>query len=294
MAKIINKQLLGVDIKRLDIVAVNIARKIQPGQFVMVVVEEGDVRLPIFALDADATKGTISLVFKEDSPTKKRLGALQIGESLYAVLGPLGKPFPIKKTGTVICVGYEEGIGAILPFCRLLKRTENKIIGAFGASTKRKMILESQIRINCHRLYISTDDGSYEYGGSIAEQVKEVVDKERVRLLIVAAPLAQEEEICQITVKRRISTFVLLRPYSIDGMGIDDLDTVWVGGERKFISIHGPLFNGHELDFATVRKIEKTQKEKAEWKREGYQKSPLGNVSGIFPKLFAGFPKKKP
>ncbi|MFA5259958.1 MAG: sulfide/dihydroorotate dehydrogenase-like FAD/NAD-binding protein [Candidatus Omnitrophota bacterium] len=253
MFTIINRQLLGKDIKRLDIVAETVAAKALPGQFVIVMPEKNAGWLPLTIVESDPVRGTISLVFQERGPATRRLGGLSIQESVYAVMGPLGKAATIRTAGTVVCAASGVSIASILPICRALKRCENKVIGLIGAESRNSLLLETQMRLACHKLMITTEDGTYERKGTVAELLKETLDQERVRLVYVIGPAAMMEEACRMTRPKKIETFIQANTIMHCGSGICGSCRLDVDSKPVLSCVDGPEFNGHEVDFETLK-----------------------------------------
>ena len=253
MFTIINRQLLAKDIKRLDIVAETIAAKALPGQFVIVMPEKNGGWLPLTVVESDPVRGTISLVFQERGPATRQLGALSIQESVYSVMGPLGKPAAIKTAGTVVCAALGVSIASILPICRALKRCENKVIGLIGAETKDSLLLETQMRLACHKLMITTEDGTYERKGTVVELLKETLDQERVKLVYVIGPADMMEAVCRMTRTKKIETLVQANTVMYCGSGICGSCRLDVDSKPALSCVEGPEFNGHEVDFDKLK-----------------------------------------
>ncbi|HQO58046.1 MAG TPA: sulfide/dihydroorotate dehydrogenase-like FAD/NAD-binding protein [Candidatus Omnitrophota bacterium] len=253
MFTIINRQLLAKDMKRLDIVAETVAAKALPGQFVIVMPEKNAGWLPLTIVENDPLRGTVSLVFQERGPATRRLGSLSIQESVYAVMGPLGKPATIKTAGTVVCAASGVSIASILPVCRALKRCENKVIGLIGAENKNSVLLETQMRLACHKLMITTEDGTYERKGTVLELLKEILDEERVKLVYVIGPAAMMEEACRMTRGKKIETFIQANTIMHCGSGICGSCRLDVDSKPVLSCVDGPEFNGHEVDFEKLK-----------------------------------------
>ncbi|VAX35196.1 NADH-dependent reduced ferredoxin:NADP+ oxidoreductase subunit A [hydrothermal vent metagenome] len=251
--KVLNKQILSEHIKRLDILAPEVAGCVEPGQFVSVCPEEGDERIPLSVIDADTAKGTIALIFQEVGYTTRKLGGISIGEAVFSILGPLGIPAKIDKGKAVICVATGMGVAKVLPICRAFKKQGNKTIGIVGASKKRTLMLEPQMRLACDKVFITTEDGSYERKGLATDVLKEIVEKynDQERELIVCAIGSAEmmEEVCRFTKEHKIKTRVHLNPVMVDCMGMCGSCRVKVGGKIVLACVDGPEFNGHKVDF---------------------------------------------
>ena len=252
MFKILNKQILATNIKRLDIFAPPIARKVQAGQFVRVAPEEGDETIPLTVVDWDASRGTISLIIQEVGPTTLKLGTLAIQDSIFSVLGPLGIPAKIDKLipsgnnpetvsvlgsdrrksenqGTVVCIATGIGTAQMLPIARAFKRAGNRVIGIIGARTKKTLMLESQFRICCNSIFITTDDGSYERQGYVTDALSQLMKKQEINLAYAIGSAEMMRAVSELSGTRQIPTHVQLNPTMVDCMGMCGSCRVKVG-----------------------------------------------------------------
>ncbi len=250
MYKITNKQIIAQGFKRIEVEASLIAKKIQPGQFVMVMPEKNSEQVPLTVAEADPVRGRITFIVEEIGLSTQQLGNLQIGSPIFSIIGPLGTPIEVKKFGTVVCLGYGQGIVQALSMCRALKKAENKVIGIIGAKTRKSLILESQMRLVCHKLFVVTDDGSHEMKGSITDALKQLLKIEDIHRAYVFAAHNSLPAILQITKEKKIKTFVALYPVMIDGLGICGSSRVRIGGSEVLACIDGPVFDGHAVDFS--------------------------------------------
>jgi len=272
MFEIISKQILAEDIKRVDVFAPHIAKRVKPGQFVKVCPEEGDENIPLTVVDWDKQKETISLIFQEIGETTGKLGSLPINESIYSILGPLGVPSKVEKRGVVICVATGIGTAQILPICRAYGKEGNKIIGIIGAKTKRALMLEPQMRLACNRIQITTNDGSYERKGLATDILKEEIqkyeaDKKDMRSLLVYAIGSGDmmQAVCDFTKKKNLKTLVQLSPVMVDCIGMCGSCRVKVDDKIVLACTDGPEFDGHKVDFDEFIKRSNAQKELDEW-----------------------------
>lgn len=254
MFSIINRQLLEKNIKRLDISAKSIAQKVQPGQFVVIIPREKGEWIPLTVVESDERRGIITVIFKEIGQTTRRLGALQIGKSLFSVIGPLGKPAAVrKKIGTVICVAMEEGIASMLSICRALKRSGNKVIGVIGAVTQGALMLEPQMRVTCNKIFVSTEDGSYERKGNVTGNIKEILAYQKADLVYAIGPVDMMQVVCRLTKEKKIPTLIQVNSIISCGTGRCGSCRTKVGSKILSSCQHGPEFNGHEVDFEQLR-----------------------------------------
>ena len=249
MFKLINKQIIASNIKRLDIVAPMVVKKFQPGQFVMLGLTPESEKIPLAIADVDAYKDSIALIIKEQGSITQALGQLAIHDSVYSILGPLGTPATVKKVGTVMFVAVGIGIAQILPVCRAYRHIGNKTLGLIGGRNRREIILESQMRIACQKLYLTTEDGSFERRGTPATILRDLVTKEKVDMVYAAGPTEFLHGIAEITRAQSVKTFVQVNPVMLDGTGICGSCRVNVGGKLRLACVEGPEFDAHQIDF---------------------------------------------
>ena len=254
MAKIVHKQVLAQDIKRLDVAAAAIAAKVLPGQFVMVTPAAGMHNIPMTVVDADERRGVISVIVHEVGVSTRALGNLSIGESLHKIVGPLGNPSAIDKYGTVACVATGIGAAQILPLCRALKKKGNKVIGIVGAKSKKVLMLESQMRVVCDEIFITTNDGSYERRGLATGMLKELLVKYNINRVYAIGSVEMMEAAAAMTKAKDIPLRVTLSPYMTNGLGTCGSCRVKVDGGFKLACVEGPEFDGHQVYFVDLNK----------------------------------------
>ncbi len=292
MYEILNKQILAEDVKRLDVSAPNIAKKIQPGQFVSVSPEEGDEHIPLSIVDTDPQKGVISLIFQEVGLTTGKLGTLPINESIFSILGPLGVPSKIDKKGVVVCVATGVGSAQILPICRAYRKAGNKVIGIIGAKTKRSLLLEAQMRLSCNKLLIATNDGTYERRGLATDILKEIVAQQKINFVYAIGSVDMMQAVCVFTKEKKIKTRVYLNPVMVDCMGMCGSCRVKVGGKILLACIEGPEFDGHKVDFQYFNIRMKAFEELDRWDNQKGLSSPKKSESGILTRFLSGILRK--
>lgn len=291
MFKITNKQILAENVKRIDIIAPNIARKIQPGQFVSVCPEEDDEQIPMTVTSRDPIKGQIALTFPEIGQTTKKLGALPINETLFSVLGPLGRPANIQKEGVVICIATGIGTAQILPICQAYKEKNNKIIGIIGAKTKTTLMLEAQMRIVCDKILIATEDGSYERKGLATDLLEQVLDQSEIHCVYAIGSVAMMRKVCALTKARSLKTLVKLNPIMTDCMGMCGSCRVKVDGKELLACIDGPEFDGHKVDYDDLALRMNAYEESKEWGNQPLKRNPDPNESRTLTRFLSGIPK---
>jgi ferredoxin--NADP+ reductase len=287
MFKITNKQLLNLNIKRVDIAAPAIVKKFLPGQFVMVTPTKDSHPVPLTIVDTDEKKGTISLIVHEVGFATRKLGGLSINEEIHLIQGPLGVPAQIDKVGLVVCVATGIGAAQILPICRALKKAGNKVVGIVGAKTKRAMMLEAQMRIVCDEIYITTNDGSYERRGLATEILKKLLDKLGVSRVYAIGSAEMMQAAAAMTREKNIPLFVTLSPLMLCANGICGSCRVKVGGQMRLACTDGPHFNGHEIDFEYLSVRMDAFEETDEWGNLKQPSSQKNEESKTFPKFLS-------
>lgn len=261
MFKIIYKEELSKDVTKIAIEAAQIAKKARAGQFVSLVINEQGERIPLTLADWDEKKGTITLIFQKVGFTTNKLGALNIGDSIEHILGPLGHPTQADKSGTVICVGGGVGVAEVYPVSRAFKEAGNRVLGIIGARTKELLILEDEMRSVCDELFITTDDGSYGRKGFVIDPLKELLDTVEKStnsnypdLAYCIGPVRMMKAVSDLTRNYNIKTIVSVNPIMVDATGMCGACRCTVGGKTVFGCVDGPDFDGHQLDFEELEK----------------------------------------
>lgn len=250
MYRIIKKESLASSIKRIIVEAPFVSSNAKAGQFVMVMVDENGERIPLTLADTDKSKGLITLIFQEVGFSTKKLAALNEGDAIFGILGPLGKPTYLEKFGTVICIGGGVGIAEIYPVSRAFKEAGNSVIGIIGARLKGFLILEEEMRKICNELFVTTDDGSYGRKGFVTDVLKELLDKNTQNIIVYAiGPVPMMAKVAEVTRPYKVKTIVSLNPIMVDATGMCGSCRVTVAGQTKFGCVDGPEFDAHEVDF---------------------------------------------
>ena len=250
MFPIKRKTQLSEDVFDFDIEAPRIARKRQAGQFVIVRVAEGCERIPLTIAGADEEKGTIRLVVQRVGTSTHKLCALNEGDALRDVVGPLGRPTHIEHWGHCVCVGGGVGIAPILPITQAAKEAGNRLTAILGARNKSLLFMIDEMSALCDRTIITTDDGTAGKKGLVTDRLRELIDAgEEINMVIAIGPTIMMKFVAQLTKEFNIPTLVSLNPIMIDGTGMCGGCRVNVGGEVKFVCVDGPEFDGHLVDF---------------------------------------------
>jgi len=262
MFNIVQKQLIAQDIKRIDISAPEIAAKTSAGQFVMLTPSAQNHAVPLTIVDVDERKGVISLIVHEVGKATRALGGISIGQSVAGIVGPLGRPAMIGQYGLVICVATGIGAAQILPVCRALKKKGNKVIGVIGAKSKKVLMLESQMRVVCDEIFITTNDGSYERKGLATQVLRELLDKYKVHAVYAIGSVEMMRDASAMAAAKGIPVRVTLSPYMVNGLGICGSCRVRVGGGLRLACVEGPEFDGTAVDFEDAVKRDQAMKER--------------------------------
>jgi ferredoxin--NADP+ reductase len=232
-----------------EISAPQIAKKAKPGQFVILKANEKGERIPLTMAETDPKKGLITIIYQIVGKTTALFKSLQVGDKFQDVIGPLGKPTHLEKVGTVVCVGGGTGVAVMHPITRGLKEIGNNVIAIIGARTKDLLILEDKMAAASHKLHVCTDDGSYGHHGFVTDVLKDVLEKEDVKLVVGIGPVPMMKFVCKVTEPFKVKTMVSLNSIMVDGTGMCGCCRVSVGGKTQFACVDGPEFDGHDVDF---------------------------------------------
>lgn len=249
MAKIISKRFFSENVAELVLEAPLIARSRRAGHFVMVRVDEHSERMPLTIADADIERGTITLVVQRMGVSSSKLVALEPGDEVANLVGPLGKATTIKQFGTVVCACGGVGAAPMLPIARALKQAGNRVITVLAARTAELIILREQLAAVSDEMIIMTDDGSLGQKGLVTMGVEQVVQREKVDKCITIGPAIMMKFVALTTKKYDIPTEASLNTIMVDGTGMCGACRVTVGGKTKFVCVDGPEFDAHAVDF---------------------------------------------
>lgn len=250
MAQIVSRQELAPNVTKYVVEAPRIARKRKAGQFVLIRVSEEGERIPLTIADADAERGTITLVVQKVGKTTAELALRQAGDSILDVVGPLGTPTHIENRGTAVCVGGGIGIAPLHPIAQALKEAGNHVITVLGARHRNLLIMKEEMARASDELLICTDDGSEGRKGFVSNLLQELIDERReIGLVVTIGPAIMMKVVCDVTRPHGIRTLVSLNSVMVDGTGMCGGCRVEVGGESKFCCVDGPEFDGHLVNF---------------------------------------------
>lgn len=249
MSLIIKKTEFSSVVTEFVVDAPMIAKSALAGHFVIVRADEKGERIPLTIAASDKAKGTITLVIQRIGVSTQKLCALNEGDFIHDVAGPLGKPTHIENFGTVVCACGGVGAAPMLPIATALKAAGNRVITILAARTKELIILEEQFKEISDSVLIYTDDGSYGCKGLVTNGIEEVAMSEKVDKCVAVGPAVMMKFACLTTKKYEIPTEVSLNTIMVDGTGMCGACRITVGGETKFVCVDGPEFDGHKVDF---------------------------------------------
>ncbi|MEW5736186.1 MAG: sulfide/dihydroorotate dehydrogenase-like FAD/NAD-binding protein [Thermodesulfobacteriota bacterium] len=250
MYTILNRRELAMGTVVENVVAAPlIAKKAKPGQFVILRVNETGERIPLTMADTDPEKGTITLIYQVVGKSTALMKSLAVGDGFQDIAGPLGKPTHIEKVGTVVCIGGGTGVAVLHPITRAFKEAGNRVIAICGSRTKDLLILEDAMAAASHECTLCTDDGTCGFHGFGTDVLKDLMEKERIDLVVGIGPVPMMKFVCEVTRKKHIKTLVSLNAIMLDGTGMCGCCRVTVGGKTQFACVDGPEFDGHQVNF---------------------------------------------
>lgn len=249
MNKIIKKVQYSGKVFRFDVEAPLIAKSRKAGNFVIIRVDNNSERMPLTIADADIEKGTITLVVQKVGLSSTKLCALNEGDEIHDVVGPLGNPTHIENFGTVICAGGGVGVAPMLPIIKALKAAGNRVLSVIAGRNKDLVIMEDEVRASSDELIIMTDDGSYGEKGVVTVGIEKFINQEHIDKVFAIGPPIMMKFCCLLTQKYNLSTDVSLNTIMVDGTGMCGACRLTIGGKTKFVCIDGPEFDGALVDW---------------------------------------------
>jgi len=248
MHKVVSKARLSPNVTRLDVVAKRIAEIRKPGQFV-IAQRGGDAeRIPLTIADADPQAGTIALVIQAVGKSTRDLVALEPGEALANIAGPLGHPTEMIESGRALCIGGGVGTAVVHPIAQGLQRRGVAVVSIIGGRSKEWVIFEEELwRLG--EVVVCTDDGSYGRKGFVTDAAKDLLDQGGIGIVYAVGPVPMMRAVVNLTKPLGVRTIVSLNPVMVDGTGMCGGCRVDVGGQTKFACVDGPEFDGHTVDF---------------------------------------------
>ena len=249
MNTIISKRFFSENVAELVVEAPLIARSRKAGHFVIVRVDKRGERMPLTISDADVEKGTITLVVQRIGVSSSKLCALEAGDQVADLVGPLGKATDIRMFGTVVCACGGVGAAPMLPIAKALKAAGNRVITVLAARTAELIILKEQLEAVSDEVIVMTDDGSMGQKGLVTTGVEQVINREQVDKCVTIGPAIMMKFVALTTKKYNVPTEASLNTIMVDGTGMCGACRVTVAGKTKFVCVDGPEFDAHAVDF---------------------------------------------
>ena len=272
MFKIVRKEKLNESVSLIEVYAPYVAKKAEPGQFVILRIDEFGERIPFTIADYDREKGTITIIFQIVGMTTEKLDELKQGDNILDFAGPLGKASEFEGVKNVAVIGGGLGTAIAYPQAKKLNSAGIKVDMVNGFKNKDIIIIEDECKSACTNLYVMTDDGSNGNKGFVTNKLKELIEGgEKYDLVIAIGPLVMMKAVCELTKEYGIKTIVSMNPIMIDGTGMCGGCRVTVGGETKFACVDGPDFDGHLVDFDTAIRRSKMFSEQEKMSRENHK-----------------------
>lgn len=253
--RIIEKKMLNPTVFLMEVEAPLIAKKAEPGQFIILRIDEKGERVPFTIADFDREKGTVTIIVQIVGKTTKDLAKLETGEELLDFAGPLGQPTPLEGIKKVAVIGGGLGTAIAYPQAKKLHELGAEVTVITGFRNKDLIILEEELKAISDKLIVATDDGSNGTQGFVTVMLEnEILAGEKFDEVIAIGPLVMMKFVCELTKKYDIPTTVSMNPVMIDGTGMCGGCRVIVGGETKFACVDGPDFDGHKIDWDSAMK----------------------------------------
>ncbi len=250
MYKIVKKEILNPSVVLMDIEAPYVARKAEPGQFIIFRINESGERIPLTIADYNREKGTVTIIFQIVGKTTRVLSEMNEGEYLLDFVGPLGVASHLDGYKKVAVIGGGLGTAIAYPQAKKLHTLGAEVHAITGFRNKDLIILEKEMDAVSDKLIVATDDGSNGNKGFVTNVLKQLIEEgNKYDLVIAIGPLVMMKAVSNMTREYGIKTLVSMNPVMIDGTGMCGGCRLTVGGKTKFACVDGPDFDGHEVDF---------------------------------------------
>lgn len=250
MYRIVKKEVLNPTVTRMEIEAPLIAKKAEPGQFIILRVDEKGERIPLTVADFDRERGTVTIIFQIVGATTEKLNHLEEGDCLQDFVGPLGRPSETEGLKKVAVIGGGVGCAIAYPVAKKLHQQGAEVHSIVGFRNKDLVILEEEFRAVSSKFVMMTDDGSCGEKGLVTNALEKLIaEGETYDEVIAIGPLVMMKFVVKLTKEHNIKTVVSMNPIMIDGTGMCGGCRLTVGGKTKFACVDGPDFDGFEVDF---------------------------------------------
>ncbi|MDP4133397.1 MAG: sulfide/dihydroorotate dehydrogenase-like FAD/NAD-binding protein [Bacillota bacterium] len=250
MYEIVTKKELNTTVTLMDIYAPAIAKKANPGQFIILRVDSEGERIPLTIADYSKDKGTVTIIYQIVGATTEKLSRLSVGDCLKDFVGPLGRATETEGKKKVAVVGGGVGCAIALPVTKKFHEQGTEVHAIVGFRNKDLVILEKEFEENSSKLIKMSDDGSWGTKGLVTDALKELIESgQQYDEVITIGPLIMMKFVCALTKQYGVKTVASMNPIMIDGTGMCGGCRLTVGGETKFACVDGPEFDGHLVDF---------------------------------------------
>jgi ferredoxin--NADP+ reductase len=289
MYKIVEARGVGLNIKQFTIEAPRIARKQQPGQFVILRLREKGERIPLTIKSSDRAAGTVTIVVQGIGKTTQLLNCLEAGDSILDIVGPLGKPSEIENFGTVVILAGSVGTAMALPTANALKAAGNHVVFIEGARNTEMVVFEDEVRQASSETYMMTDDGSYGEQGLVTKKLDELIAAGRkIDFVLAVGPVPMMRAVARVTAPLGIKTMVSLNSIMVDGTGMCGGCRVLLGETSKFACVDGPEFDASLVNFEVLMQRNAMYREKECQSLQHFQEHKLEEVAELRAELAAG------
>ncbi len=259
--KILSKKELCPNQYEITVDAPYITRNAKAGQFIILRVDDEGERVPLTIADVDKENNRLTIVYMAVGYSTKKLAALNVGDEIFDLVGPLGVPTHIEKYGTVVCVAGGYGAAPCYLIAKAFKEAGNRVIMIMGARTKELVFWQDKMKDACNELFVTTDDGSLGIKGFVTGVLEDVMKKEKVDYVIAVGPMPMMRAVAELTRGTGIKTEASMNPIMVDGSGMCGACRITVGNEVKFACVDGPDFDAHLIDFDEVMNRTKIYKQ---------------------------------
>lgn len=268
MNKILVKKILNPTVTLMTVEAPLVARKAEPGQFIILRVDENGERIPLTVADYDREKGTITIIFQVVGASTEKLNHLEEGDTIHDFVGPLGRATHTEGLKKVAVVGGGVGCAIAYPVTKKLFQQGTEVHAIVGFRNRDLVILEEEFRSHSTRMVGMSDDGSWGEKGLVTDALRRLLeDGEQYDEVITIGPLVMMKYVCKLTKEFGVKTIASMNPIMIDGTGMCGGCRLTVGGVTKFACVDGPEFDGHAIDFDEAMARGATYRD---WERHAY------------------------
>ena len=259
MYPIVERRMIVPNLHEFTVEAPEVARAVQPGNFIIVRPDERGERMPLSVADWNAEAGTVTSIFMQVGGSTAKLARLKAGDSVPTYAGPLGKETEIERFGVVLCIGGCYGIGSLYPVARALKEAGNEVYTLLEARSSYLLYWQDRFAKVSDRVVEMTRDGTAGYKGHVS-RLGEILTLEKIKpdIIIVNGCTFLMMKVSQVTRPLGVKTIVNMNPIMIDGTGMCGVCRLTVAGKMKFACVDGPDFNGHEIDWEEFLKRRQT------------------------------------